>query len=49
MTVKLGNLNLSREFTLADRHNFEYQILIGRNIISGTAAVDPSKSNTLAR
>ena len=49
MTVKLGNLNLNREFTLADRHNFEYQILIGRNIISGTAAVDPSKSNTLAR
>ena len=45
MTVKIGKVTLTREFSLANRKNFEYQVLIGRNIIAGTAAVDPSKRN----
>ncbi len=45
MTVRIGGMTLTREFSLANRKNFEYQVLIGRNIIAGSAAVDPSKRN----
>ena len=47
MDVKFGNQIINAEFSLADREKFEYQALIGRNIISGRAIVDPSISNTL--
>lgn len=47
MDVKFGNEIINAEFSLADREKFEYQALIGRNIISGRAIVDPSISNTL--
>ena len=47
MDVKFGNEIINTEFSLADREKFEYQTLIGRNIISGRAIVDPSISNTL--
>jgi len=47
MNVKFGNLSLEREFTLTNRSQFEYQVLIGRNIISGIAIIDVSKSITL--
>lgn len=45
LTVRIGPLTMEREFSLADRKNFKYQVLIGRNIISGMAAVDPSRRN----
>ena len=45
MTVRIGKVTLTREFSLANRKNFEYQVLIGRNIIAGAAAVDPSRRN----
>lgn len=47
MNVKFGNFVLKREFTLADRDNYEYQVLVGRNIINGLALIDISKKMTL--
>ncbi len=47
LTFRIGHLTLEREFTLADRDRFEFPVLLGRNVINGLAAVDPSRSNTL--
>lgn len=47
MDVKMGGEKFKALFTLADREDFEYQALIGRNILSGRAIVDVSISNTL--
>ena len=47
MNVKIGNEIINAEFSLADREKFEYQALIGRNILSGRAVVDCSIFNTL--
>lgn len=47
LDVKLGNEIITAEFSLADRSKFEYQALIGRNILTGRAIVDTSLENTL--
>lgn len=47
MEIKMGNQEFSKEFTLANREKFEYQVLIGRNILNGLAVVDVSSKNTL--
>lgn len=47
MEIKIGNQQLVKEFTLVHRKNFNYQILIGRNILNGLAVVDVATSNTL--
>ena len=47
MDVRMGNETFVAEFTLNERHDFEFQGLIGRNILSGRAVVDVSISNTL--
>lgn len=47
MDVKMGKDTFVAEFTLNERHDFEYQGLIGRNILSGRAIVDVSISKTL--
>lgn len=47
LTISLGNVVLKRQFTLANRHKFSYQMLVGRNVLSGQAAVDVSVSRTL--
>lgn len=47
MSVKMGGETFNADFTVAERKNFEYQTLIGRNILSGRAIVDVSISNTL--
>lgn len=47
MDIKFGKEIINAEFSLANREKFEYQALIGRNIINGRAIVDPSISNTL--
>ena len=47
LTFRMGHLTLEREFTLADRSRFEYPVLVGRNILNGLAAVDPSCRNVL--
>ena len=47
LKMRMGHITLDREFTLADRSEFEYPVLIGRNVLSGLAAVDTSRKNTL--
>ena len=47
MPVKMGELNMEAQFSLADREKFDYQILIGRNILIGNAIINPALSNTL--
>lgn len=47
MTVKFGGKTFTAGFSLADRSDFEYQALVGRNILTGRAIVDTSVSNTL--
>ena len=44
---KLGNEIISAEFSLANRSKFEYQALIGRNVLTGRAIVDTALENTL--
>lgn len=47
MRIRFGNEIITSQFTLADRSKFEYQVLIGRNILAGRAVVDASAQNTL--
>lgn len=47
LDVKFGGQIIKAKFTLADRDKFEYQALVGRNILTGRAIVDTSLSNTL--
>lgn len=47
LTVKFGGKTIKADFTLAKRDKFDYQALIGRNILTGNAIVDTSLSNTL--
>lgn len=47
MEIKIGNQQLIKEFTLVHRKDFNYQVLIGRNILNGLAVVDVATSNTL--
>ena len=47
MDVKLGGEKFKAEFTLADRRKFQYQMLVGRNILGGRAVVDVSVKNML--
>lgn len=47
LDIKFGGQIIKAEFTLAQREKFDYQTLIGRNIITGRALVDVSLSNTL--
>ncbi len=46
LRVMLGPLEEMREFTLADRSQYEYPVLIGRNFIRDNALVDVSRENT---
>ena len=47
MDIKMGNQYFNKEFTLANREKFEYQVLIGRNILNGLAVVDVGIRNSL--
>lgn len=47
MDVKMGGEKFKANFTIAEREKFEYQMLVGRNILTGRAIVDVSISNTL--
>lgn len=47
MDIKMGDEIVKAEFSLAHRDKFNYQGLIGRNILTGRAVVDTSLSNTL--
>ncbi len=47
MDVKFGDQIINANFSLANREKFEYQVLVGRNILTGRAIVDTSLSHTL--
>lgn len=47
MTIRIGKEKLTIPFSLTDRHKFEYQALVGRNILKGRAIVDTAISKTL--
>ena len=47
LDVKFGDQIINAKFSLANREKFEYQVLIGRNILTGRAIVDTSLSHTL--
>lgn len=47
LNIKIGHLTLEREFTLTDRSEFEYPVLIGRNLLSGIAVVDVTRKNAI--
>ena len=47
MDVKMGKEVFSAVFSIADREQFDYQGLIGRNILTGRYIVDTSTSYTL--
>lgn len=47
MNIKMGREIITAEFTLADRERFDYQVLIGRNIINGRFIIDPTTENTM--
>ena len=47
MTIRMGNEKITAQFSLADRSKFNYQGLIGRNVLQGRAIVDTALSKTL--
>ncbi len=44
MEVQLGTIHIEREFTLAGRNKFIYQVLLGRNFLNGVALIDVSQT-----
>ena len=47
LDIKMGQDMINAEFTLNDRSKFDYQVLIGRNIINGRFIIDPTLENTM--
>lgn len=47
LTIKMGNLVITEEFSLGDRQKFKHPVLIGRNILYQRAMVDVSLRDTL--
>lgn len=45
--LKAGKINTWTEVSLADRSNFEYKLLIGRNFLRDRVIVDVSKEHTM--
>lgn len=44
--VTMGDIELEREFTLADRSNYKFPILVGRNLLAGKFLVDVNRKYT---
>ncbi len=47
LDIKIGPELVNTKVSLANRDKFDYQTLIGRNVLTGRAIVDTSLSNTL--
>ena len=43
--IQLGKVNKYVEFSLTDRSNFKYPVLVGRNFLDGEFVVDVSRKN----
>lgn len=48
LKVKVGGKSMNTEFSLTDRSDFEFPVLVGRNILEAGFAVDVRKKNTSA-
>ena len=48
LRVALGPIEQQREFTLADRSQYDYPVLIGRNFLRDVAVVDVARQYTQA-
>ncbi|MDR1694219.1 MAG: RimK/LysX family protein [Lactobacillaceae bacterium] len=47
MDIKIGDMVIKEKVSLAQRDKFNYQILVGRNLLTGRAVVDTALKNTL--
>ncbi len=45
LDIFLAGKRMQREFSLADRSNFKYPVLVGRNVLQGSFIVDVSRKN----
>ncbi len=43
LKIMLGNIEMERQFTLADRSKYTFPVLIGRNVLSGKYLVDVNR------
>jgi len=43
LKIKLGDIEVEREFTLADRAQYKFPVLIGRNVLAGKYIVDVNR------
>ena len=46
LKILLGNVEMEREFTLADRSKYTFPVLIGRNVLAGKFLVDVNRKYT---
>lgn len=46
MGLCIGSKYLEEEFTLANRSNFDYQVLVGRSFLAGNLLIDPAVTYT---
>ncbi len=49
LKIILGNIEMEREFTLADRSRYTFPVLIGRNVLSGKYLVDVNRKFSTQR
>lgn len=49
LEATIGNQTLKAEFTLTDRTDFEYPLLVGRNLLRGLAVVDVAQIYTQSK
>ena len=49
LKIKLGDIEMEREFTLADRARYTFPVLIGRNVLSDKYLVDVNRKYSAAR
>ncbi|MDH3998380.1 MAG: RimK/LysX family protein [Desulfuromonadales bacterium] len=49
LKITLGAIDITREFTLADRTQYAYPTLIGRNVLSGKFLVDVNRKFSASR
>lgn len=45
LSIVIGHIDQTAEFTLSDRSHLDYQVLVGRNILKDVMVVDVSKTN----
>lgn len=49
LKISLANVEMEREFTLADRSKFKFPVLIGRNVLKGKYLVDVNRKYSTSK